>query len=285
MLIGLVLLLQIVVGQISGGEFRVKGQVEFSPAGAATVLSGAEIDVRSGTARLALLSGEARLCGPLKLTVLKGADGDTPLLFALDSTQSGSLELEYSGTESHTFQTPFLAVSNVPGAAGTARHMSLRVSPGGEACIAALAGSVRVREQLTTAEMLIPPGKTMLVPPAGVDKAVPVEASACVCGAPMPASSATASAPASPEPRVETKTTISTAPLVYEAQATAGGAAAGTPSAAREPEVTLPVVVAAPPPEVQAEAPPAPPSVKPSPARRGGFGAALKRFFRAIFGA
>ncbi len=268
------------VGRIAGGEFRVRGQVEFAADGSALLLSGAEVEVRAGTARLALAGGEARFCGPLKVTVLKGAPGDAPLLFALDSSEAGSFELEYSGATSHTVQTPFFSVAAVPAADGAARKLAVRLAANGDTCVAALAGSLRVREQLGPAEMLIPPGKAMLVPAAGVEKATGAEASACSCGAP-PVRAASPAPVSGPAATTETKTTIAAAPLVYQADPRGPASASNPPM--KEAEVTLPVVVAGSKPAADAPetAPPAAPAPKP---QRLSLGAKLKRFFRALFG-
>ncbi len=296
------------VGRISGGEFRVRGQVEFAPDGAALLLSGAEVDVRAGIARLALPGGEARFCGPVKITVLRssaerppGSSGQVPppvpTLFAMDS---GALELDYSGSAPDTVQTPFFSVVAVPAAQAAARKLAVRVGSTGDACVAAMAGSLRVREQLGASELLIPPGKAMLIPATGVEKAAPVALGACSCGAQAPvmdaAESPSAPSPASvsePKTAVETKTTIAPAPLVYQAdprqaEAVSNSPPKGDPAAAgtKELVVTLPVVVAtatgsAPAAAARAEqAPAAPPSAK----RRSSFGARLKSFFRALFG-
>lgn len=264
----------VAVGRIAAGEaradFRVKGQVEFAADGSALLVSGAELEVRSGIVRLAMPDGQARFCGPARATLLKGSEGG-PLLLALES---GGVELEYSSVAANSIQTPFFTVSNLPAAEAAPRRLAVRVAASGETCVAALVGSLRVREQFGPSDLLLPPGKAMEVPTAGVEQARPVESGACGCGAsPVPQAIL---APSSS--RVESKTTIATAPLVYQADSS-DPPRTGTQA---EPVVTLPVIVAG---EARSAAAgePTPPAAKKKP--RSSFGAKLKSFFRALFGA
>ncbi len=290
----------VAVGRISGGDLRISGRMELAPDGSALLFSGAEVEVRVGTARLGLDAGEARFCAPLKVTVLKGSEGDGPILFAIDGgsvggsdsagAATGSIELQDAGTAAHTVQTPFFAVVAAPSLPASSRRVSIRVALSGDTCVAAIAGSFRVREHLGPAEMLIPPGKAMLVPAAGVDKASPVDLAACSCGAP-----AALVAPQIPESALgstglETKTTVAAAPLVFQADprvATRRAASnEGQRPPAPEPQVTLPVVTAGPP-AGETDTGPKPVATPPAPQpdRSGrGFGAKLKRFFRALLG-
>lgn len=289
------------IGRVTGADFRLRGQVEFLPDGAALLMSGAQLEVRSGTARLAFSGGEARFCGPLRATVLKSAPAanpaaeETPLLFALDS---GAIELDYQGAPAHVIQTPFFTVATLPTVPAEVRKLWVRVGPDGDACVAAVAGSVRIREQFGIAEMMIPPSRAMLIPTAGVEKAQMISAEACSCrGAPAPPvqkavaeiqdpPATPATAPTGEKPAGETRTTIATAPLVFEASE---APPSGPPAKA---EVTIPVVITAnAPPPAPAEtatasaAPTRPPGVQPATQpRRTGFGAKLKNFFRALFG-
>ncbi len=294
------------VGRVTGTDFRLRGQVEFLPDGAAMLLSGAQIEVRSGTARLAFTGGEARFCGPLRATVLKSAAaagppaGEAPLLFALDS---GAVELDYQDAPAHVIQTPFFSVATLPAPATEVRKLWVRVGADGDACVAAVAGSVRIREQFGIAEMMIPPSRAMLIPPAGIEKAQMISADACGCqrtqapptlkteAAPpnSPAApAAPATAPTGEKPAAETRTTIATAPLVFEASE---APPSGPPAKA---EVTIPVVVtgSVEPPAAAADAasststrPPRPPAPQAAAQQRHeGFGTKLKNFFRAILG-
>lgn len=296
------------VGRISGGDFRVRGQVEFAPDGNTLLLSGTEVEVRGGTARLALPGGEARFCGPLKVVVLKSATAapasqptapardaaaDTPLLFALFSNDTGAIELEYMAASAYTIQTPFFSVATLPLPEPAPRKAAVRVSTTGEIAVAALTGSLRVREQLGTSDLLIPPGKAMVIPSAGVNKATPAEAEACGCKAPSrkvveaPSTPTPVTPPAETKPAIETKTTIATPPLVYQADQKG----ANTTASRKEPEVTIPVVTPgaqpAPPATAQADQQPATAATAPSsaPPVRRGFGAKLKSLFLKLFGA
>jgi hypothetical protein len=285
------------VGRISVADFRVRGQVEFAGDGSALLLSGAEVEVRGGAAALSLAGGQARFCGPLKVVVLKSAapsaEGqapeDLPLLFALFSSDSGAIELDYAGAASHTIQTPFFSVATLPLAEPAARKASVRVAVTGELCVAALTGSLRVREQLGTSDLLIPPGKAMSIPESGVDKAAPVEPARCGCNAGTGAGRGVPQAAqlqghsetsAEKKPPDETKTTIATAPLVYQAEPRSAQPSAGP---GKEPEVTIPVVTPGPQPAAAA-AQPAPPAPAPKPAQPSSFGSKLKRLFRFLFG-
>jgi hypothetical protein len=300
------------VGRISGSGFRVTGQVEFASDGSALLLSGTEVEVRGGSALLQVAGGEARFCGPLKLIVLKSAppaaqpgapqaapkpDADMPLLFALFSSDSGAIELDYTGAVAYTVQTPFFSVSTLPMPDPTARKAAVRVGAGGEVCAAAQAGTLRVREQIGTSDLLIPPGKAMLIPAAGVDKATPVEAAWCGCRpagrkAEGPPAETRAPAPVAvvKEPPSESDATIAAAPLVYKAEP---GAAAQPAAPPKEPEVTIPVVMTGPQPAgaptpagEKGAANKGPPVVeKAAPAARSGFGSKLRRLFRFLFGA
>jgi len=302
------------VGGISGSDFRVRGQVEFASDGSALLLSGTEVEVRGGNALLRVAGGQARFCGPLKLIVLKSAppgaqpdapqaapkpDADMPLLFALFSSDSGAIELDYSGAAAYTVQTPFFSVSTLPMPEPTARKAAVRIGAGGEVCAAAYAGTLRVREQIGTSDLLIPPGKAMLIPAAGVDKAAPVEAALCGCGAAgrkAEAPPAETRAPAPLSATVEARppsgsdTTIAAAPLVYKTEPRGAPQPAAPP---KEPEVTIPVVMTGPQPaaaaspagEQGAANKEAAAETRAAPAPRSGFGSKLKRFFRLLFGA
>jgi len=302
------------VGRISGSDFRVTGQVEFASDGSALLLSGTEVEVRGGSALLQVAGGQARFCGPLKLIVLKSAppaaqpgapqaapkpDADMPLLFALFSSDSGAIELDYTGAVAYTVQTPFFSVSTLPMPGPTARKAAVRVGAGGEVCAAAHAGTLRAREQIGTSDLLIPPGKAMLIPAAGVEKATPVEAALCGCRpagrkAEGPPAETRAPAPAPvavvKEPPSGSDTTIAAAPLVYKA---APGAAAQPAAPPKEPEVTIPVVMTGPQPsgaptpagEKGAANKEAAAVEKAAPAARSGFGSKLRRLFRFLFGA
>lgn len=263
-----------IIGRISGGEFSVSGQVEFGADGSATLRSGAVLEMRSGVARLSIGDGEARFCAPLKATLLKANDGDPTMLVALELGDQGAFEFDYMGSAAHTVQTAFFSVGAVPVAEPAQRRLAVRTTATGDACVAALAGTLRVREQFGPSELLVPPGKAMLAPATGVDAAVPVDLAACSCGAPplqLPRTNAGTPAP-------ETKSSIATAPLVYEADSR------DQTSAVKEPEITLPVVVADNSGRVSEQ--PAPASRPPDGAepRRRGFMGRLKGFFRAVFG-
>ncbi len=177
------------IGRISGGDSRLRGQLEVANDGTIVLMSGAQVDVRNGAARLVMANGEARFCAPIKASVLKSAaqeaaasSGDPALLFAMDS---GTVELEYTGTAAYTVQTPFFSVSTLPFQQPAPRRLAVHVAPGGDTCVAALTGTLRVREQVGPAEMFIPPGRAMFVPAAGVEKATPIPITACNCGTPV----------------------------------------------------------------------------------------------------
>jgi hypothetical protein len=214
-------------------------------------------------------------------------------------SDSGAIEMDYTGAAAYTVQTPFFSISTLPMPEAVARKAAVRAGAGGEVCAAAYAGTLRVREQIGTSDLLIPPGKAMVIPAAGVEKATPVQAAVCGCGpagrkvegpsaekrTPAPASAAVEEKPPS-----GSDTTIAAAPLVYKA---GPRGAVQRAASSEEPEVTIPVVMTGPQPagaatpagEQGAANKEAAADVKAAPAARSRFGSKLKRFFRLLFGA
>lgn len=251
LLLALILLQNI--GVLTGGEFAIHGSVQFGRDGKPMLVSGSEIEVRSGTVTLALEGGgTVRFCGAMKATVLKGQG----LLLALDT---GAVEME-SGGEADAIETPFYRVTG-------AGHSALSITPEGRVCVRATAGTVRVSEQFGSGQLVLPPGKAMsLTADGGVNAAEPVPPESCGCK-PQPPVPSPPTPNSSPIPQPPTQTTLAV-PLVFRAEEMPAGKPA-------EPQVTLPVVVSDP------QAPkPSPKEVRPP---KRGFGARLRAFFRAVF--
>jgi hypothetical protein len=141
------------VGRIEGEDVSVRGRVTLlreDDRSATLLLSGAEVTVRSGTARLRLEGGgEIGVCGPAQFSVLKsGAD----LTLALST---GRVHARLENNVAFTLYTP-LVVSTPLAVGSGSREAVLGLAENGAVCAWAARGAVRIEQQLTGASLVVP---------------------------------------------------------------------------------------------------------------------------------
>jgi hypothetical protein len=145
----------VAVGRLSGDDVSVKGAISFETENGRTtavLASGSDLTLRSGEARVDLPEGgEIILCGPAHLSILKAGAAIT---IALDY---GQLHLQISGAEQVTVYSPLLIVTPVP--IGTRQtDLTVGLDQKGALCVMALSGAMRIEEQLTGENLVVPQG-------------------------------------------------------------------------------------------------------------------------------
>ncbi|GAC1661557.1 MAG: hypothetical protein NVS9B4_13940 [Candidatus Acidiferrum sp.] len=143
------------IGSIDGDAIAVSG-----PMGAQTVdgqiltmlRSGSDIRVKSGTARINLAGGGTiEICGPAHVSVLKSGGTLTVVL------DKGSLHAHIERDPALTVYTPQILIQ--PVAIGdAARDTFVAYDAAGAMCIRATRGAVRLEQQLTGQNILLPQG-------------------------------------------------------------------------------------------------------------------------------
>lgn len=141
------------VGRIEGDDIVVKGpiRVEVESGRSTTVLaSGSDVTVRSGQARLALAEGgEVGVCAPAHFSLLKSGGAIT---LALDY---GRVHARLGSGVPLTVFTPLIVAT--PIAIGEApRDVTVGLEAGGAMCVLAARGAVRIEQQLTGQNLLVP---------------------------------------------------------------------------------------------------------------------------------
>jgi hypothetical protein len=145
----------VAVGRLSGDDVSVKGAISFETVNGRTtalLASGSDLTLRSGEAKVDLPEGgEIILCGPAHLSILKAGAAIT---IALDY---GQLHLQISGAEQVTVYSPLLIVTPVP--IGTRQtDLTVGLDQKGVLCVMALSGAMRIEEQLTGENLVVPQG-------------------------------------------------------------------------------------------------------------------------------
>jgi hypothetical protein len=148
------------VGIIDGAAIAVTGpmRVEVVRGFARTVLrSGSDVNVKSGTARLDLTEGGTiSICGPAHFSVLKVGN---LLTVALDS---GTIHLSIERAPAVTIYTPLLQIQ--PIAIGDGPQDALvGFDTTGAMCVRAYRGAVRLEQQLTGQNIIVPQSSDVLL--------------------------------------------------------------------------------------------------------------------------
>lgn len=297
-----------VIGQIEGQDVKVGGT---RVSGSASVLSGNEIVVESGYARITLaVGGELDICGPARLTVHSSGGAITVAL-----TQ-GRVHARISAVLPLVIYSAQMMATPVS-VSGRARDVLIGMESDGTVCARGVGAAIRLEQQLTGTSLLVPQGSEVSIPNGELDALRPAVGS-CWCDvlltkdvtpkpagielrAPIQNPSPAAAMPASVEPPKSenaTKPTVTAVmpPLSFEAKPSA-------PPAEPRPEtvimlsevrVTPTVVFTGRVEGVESEksatkgsAPVAPPTeVQKNPAekKQESFGTKLKNFFRRLFG-
>ncbi len=291
------------VGHIEGEGFTARGNVAITrdgPRTATALLSGSEVTVTGGHARITLPDGgEIDICGPAQLSVLKSGGAITLAL------SFGKVHARVSAELPLQIFTAMVVASPVS-VGGLPRDAVVGLDARGEMCVYSPHGAVRLEHQFSGQKILVPQLGEVTVPGGQIEN-LREAVGACRCEIPAAAkrepseAARPAEAPVrakSEEPRREEakkEEVVYTAvmpPLTFSADAPAPPPLPRVQKIKLLREVRLHpvrfsgrverVAVAAKPPgtprpvAVQSEAPPK--------TEATGFGAKLKNFFRRLFG-
>lgn len=148
------------VGIIDGAAIAVSGpmRVEVINGLARTILrSGSDVRVKSGTARLELVEGGfISICGPAHFSVLKSGK---LLTVALDT---GSIHASIEREPALTIYTPQIQAQTI-GIGDGPQDALVGFDEAGAMCIRAYRGAIRVEQQLTGQNVLIPQSGNVLL--------------------------------------------------------------------------------------------------------------------------
>ena len=144
------------VGTIDGAAIAVSGPLRIEAAGGFTktvLLSGSDVLVRSGVARLELIEGGSiSICGPAHFSVLKSAGSLTIAL------ENGAIRAQIGREPAVIIYTAQIQAR--PMAIGDGpQDVEVGLRPPGDLCIRANSGAVRAEQQFT--------GQSVIVPQAG----------------------------------------------------------------------------------------------------------------------
>lgn len=167
------------VGRVEGHDFVVQNSLgEPVPPGelAEHLSSGNKLLVRSGQARILLESGgDILICGAAQLEVLKSQGAIT---IALDR---GTIRVHVKKSEPVSVFTPLVLATTIAIGNGE-RDVTVGLEQSGEMCVRAKSGAVRVGQQLSGENLLVPQfgGLTLS---GGQINAVSASAPGCTCEA------------------------------------------------------------------------------------------------------
>ena len=141
------------IARIEGDDISVHGEVNLereTGRSFAELSSGAEVNVRSGRARIELLGGgEIGVCGPAKFSLLRSG---AALTLALDF---GRIHARLNESQAVTVFTPLAVATPVP-ISGGSDELHLGLEQTGKMCLYAARGAVRVQPQFGDEAVLIP---------------------------------------------------------------------------------------------------------------------------------
>ncbi len=168
------------VGRIEGTTFTASGQVRVAREpghNTTTLLSGSEVVVHEGHARLILTDGsEVDVCGPAKLSLLKSGGAVT---LALDY---GRIHGRLAPSLPITVYTA-LATATPVSIASNQRDVVVGLEQQGNLCVNAVLGAVRLEHQLTGERLLAPQGAELTVPATSLNS-ITTSPGICRCDAP-----------------------------------------------------------------------------------------------------
>ena len=149
------------VGRIEGDDLAIKGQVSLLREGghsAAELVSGAEVTVRTGLARITLADGgEVDICGPAQFTVLKSGGS---LTLALNQ---GRVHVRIGSAPIVTIYTAQVVASLIS-VGERPRDVTIGVETDGSLRAVAAHGAVRLEHQLTGQSLVVPQSSEVLLP-------------------------------------------------------------------------------------------------------------------------
>lgn len=186
------------IGRIEGGTFVARGQVSVAQEGGrsvTTLLSGSEVVVTSGHARLTLVDGsEMDICGPAQLSLLKAGGAITVAL------SHGRVHARISAELPLQIYTAMIVVTPVS-VGGVPRDATVGLDTAGEMCLYAAHGALRLEHQFSGQRVLVPQLGEVAVPGGQIEN-LREAAGGCRCDAPV-AKKETPEMPKAAEPAVQ----------------------------------------------------------------------------------
>lgn len=166
------------VGSIEGEAIAVTGpmSVENVNGSIATVLhSGSNVRVKSGSARIKLVEGgQIAICGPAHFSVLKSGNS---LTIALDT---GTIHAHIERVPALTVYTPQIQAQ--PVAIGDApQDTTVGFEASGAMCIRTNRGAVRLEQQLTGQNIMVPQGGNVFLANGQIDSLRTDSGEHCAC--------------------------------------------------------------------------------------------------------
>jgi hypothetical protein len=165
------------VGSIEGDAIAVSGpmSVEVVRGQVRTILrSGSDVRVKSGTARINLVEGgQITICGPAHLSVLKSG---IALTLALDT---GTIHAHIEGRPTLTVYTSQIQARSIP-IGDDPQDLLAGFDGSGAMCIRTVRGAVRLEQQLTGQNVIIPQNGDALITNGQLDT-LRSSAGRCAC--------------------------------------------------------------------------------------------------------
>jgi hypothetical protein len=166
------------VGAIEGEAIAVTGpmSVETVNGGVATVLrSGSNVRVKSGSARINLVEGgRIAICGPAHFSVLKSGNS---LTIALDT---GTIHVHIERQPALTMYTPQIQAQPVA-IGGGPQDSIVGFDATGAMCVRTNRGALRLEQQLTGQNVLVPQGGSVFLANGQIDSLRTDSGEHCAC--------------------------------------------------------------------------------------------------------
>ena len=166
------------VGAIEGEPIAVTGpmSVETVNGGVATVLhSGSNVRVKSGSARINLVEGgKIAICGPAHFSVLKSGNS---LTIALDT---GTIHVHIERQPALTMYTPQIQAQPVA-IGGGPQDSIVGFDATGAMCVRTNRGALRLEQQLTGQNVLVPQGGSVFLANGQIDSLRTDSGEHCAC--------------------------------------------------------------------------------------------------------
>jgi hypothetical protein len=166
------------VGSIEGKAIAVTGPmtVETVDGQLLTMLrSGSDIRVKSGSATIKLVEGgQIGICGPAHVSVLKSG---TALTIALDT---GTIHAHIEHQPTLTMYTPQIQAQPVS-IGDSAQDTIVGFDSAGSMCVRALRGALRLEQQLTGQNVLVPQGGDVFLANGQLDSVHVGAGERCIC--------------------------------------------------------------------------------------------------------
>jgi hypothetical protein len=180
------------IGRIEGEAFVARGQVSVSQEGGrsvTTLLSGSQVTVSAGAARIVLLDGgEIDICGPAQFSLLKSGGAVTLAL------SHGRVHARVSAELPLTIYTA-LVVATPVSIAGKPRDVTLGLDAAGEMCAYSAHGAIRLAHQFSGQSVLVPQYGEVSVS-GGQIESLREAAGSCRCDLPVARNETPAATPA-----------------------------------------------------------------------------------------